>query len=49
MRAAAVLLSRTNFSQTNVTSQWRHRPQWISNFYIVRIRLSLGIVTAIFV
>jgi len=26
---------------TNVTSQWRHRPQWISNFYMVRIYRSL--------
>jgi len=28
---------------------WRHRSQWISNFYIVRIYLSLGIFTAIVV
>jgi len=28
---------------------WRHRPQWISNFYMVRIYRSLGIFTVIFV
>jgi len=27
---------------TNVTSLWRHWPQWIPNFYIVRIYRSLG-------
>ena len=32
-----------------MTSQLSHRPQWISNFYIVRIYLSLGIFAAIFV
>jgi len=26
---------------TNVTSQWRHQPQWISNFCIVRTHRSL--------
>jgi len=40
------LLSAGRYLQTftNVTSQWRHRPQWISNFYIVRIHRSFAAI-----
>jgi len=34
---------------TNVTSWWRHRPHWISNFYILSIYHSLGIFSVCFV
>jgi len=43
MLSIGCVLSGGRYLQTftNVTSYWRHRPHWMSNFYIVRIHRSL--------
>jgi len=43
MLSIGFILSGDRYLQTftNVTSYWRHRLQWIFNFYIVRIHRSL--------